>query len=41
MVIQENAVHLTADGRRLLVMHGDELDTVVQNMGWLQASHAL
>ena len=35
MVIQENAVHLTADGRRLLVMHGDELDTVVQNMGWL------
>jgi UDP-2,3-diacylglucosamine pyrophosphatase LpxH len=35
MSLQENAVHLTADGRRLLVMHGDELDTVVQNMGWL------
>ena len=28
MSLQENAVHLTADGRRLLVMHGDELDTV-------------
>ena len=26
---------VTADGRRLLVMHGDELDTVVQNLGWL------
>lgn len=28
-------VHVTADGRRILVMHGHELDTVVQNMGWL------
>lgn len=35
MALQKNAVHLTADGRRLLVMHGDELDTVVQNLGWL------
>jgi UDP-2,3-diacylglucosamine pyrophosphatase LpxH len=35
MTLQKNAVHLTADGRRLLVMHGDELDTVVQNLGWL------
>ena len=35
MTLQRNAVHLTADGRRLLVMHGDELDTVVQNLGWL------
>lgn len=33
--IQKNAIHITADGRRLLVMHGHELDTVVQNMGWL------
>ena len=33
--ITPNAVHTTADGRRILVMHGHELDTVVQNMGWL------
>jgi UDP-2,3-diacylglucosamine pyrophosphatase LpxH len=33
--IQKNAVHLLADGRRLLVIHGHELDTVVQNLGWL------
>lgn len=33
--IQKHALHLCADGRRMLVMHGHELDTVVQNMGWL------
>ncbi|MFM8808252.1 MAG: UDP-2,3-diacylglucosamine diphosphatase [Chthoniobacterales bacterium] len=33
--IAPQAVHTTADGRRILVMHGHELDTVVQNMGWL------
>jgi UDP-2,3-diacylglucosamine pyrophosphatase LpxH len=33
--LQKNAVHLCADGRRMLVMHGHELDTVVQNLGWL------
>lgn len=33
--IVPQAVHVTADGRRILVMHGHELDTVVQNMGWL------
>ena len=33
--IVPQAVHTTADGRRILVMHGHELDTVVQNMGWL------
>ncbi len=35
MTLQKNAIHITADGRRLLVMHGHELDTVVQNLGWL------
>lgn len=35
LTFQKNAIHLTADGRRLLVMHGHELDTVVQNLGWL------
>ncbi|MDE1170751.1 MAG: UDP-2,3-diacylglucosamine diphosphatase [Verrucomicrobium sp.] len=29
------AVHVLADGRRLFVMHGHELDGVVQNLGWL------
>lgn len=33
--LQKNAIHVTADGRRILVIHGHELDTVVQNLGWL------
>ncbi len=33
--LEKNAIHTTADGRRILVMHGHELDTVVQNLGWL------
>jgi UDP-2,3-diacylglucosamine pyrophosphatase LpxH len=33
--IQKDAMHVTADGRRIFVMHGHELDTVVQNLGWL------
>ncbi len=33
--IQKHAIHQTADGRRMLVMHGHELDTVVQNVRWL------
>lgn len=33
--IQSRIIHTTVDGRRLLVVHGHELDTVVQNMGWL------
>jgi UDP-2,3-diacylglucosamine pyrophosphatase LpxH len=35
IAIQEYAVHTTARGMRLLVMHGHELDTVVQNARWL------
>ena len=35
IVMKKNDVHVTADGRRLFVMHGHELDTVVQNMRWL------
>ena len=35
LLIARNAIHTTADGRRLLVIHGDELDTVVQNAKWL------
>ena len=33
--IQRQAIHLTADGRRMLVIHGHELDAVVQNARWL------
>jgi UDP-2,3-diacylglucosamine pyrophosphatase LpxH len=33
--VQSRAVHETADGRRLLVIHGHELDAVVQNSKWL------
>ena len=35
VTLQKNAIHRTADGRRLLVIHGHELDAVVQNLGWL------
>lgn len=33
--IVERAVHLTADGRRLLIMHGDEFDPVMCHAPWL------
>jgi len=33
--ICRHAIHETADGRRLFIMHGHELDTVVQNIRWL------
>ena len=33
--IHREFVHETADGRRLLVMHGDEFDTVVKCSPWL------
>jgi UDP-2,3-diacylglucosamine pyrophosphatase LpxH len=35
ITIQEHAIHRLADGRRMLVIHGHELDTVVQNVKWL------
>jgi UDP-2,3-diacylglucosamine pyrophosphatase LpxH len=35
LTIARRALHQTADGRRLLIIHGDELDTVVQNAKWL------
>ncbi len=33
--IVRRAIHQTAAGRRLLIIHGDELDTVIQNVKWL------
>jgi len=33
--IQKHAIHETADGRKILIIHGHELDTVIQNIGWL------
>jgi UDP-2,3-diacylglucosamine pyrophosphatase LpxH len=35
ITITREAIHETADGRRILVIHGHELDTVVQNVKWL------
>ena len=35
IIVQKRAVHRTADGRRILIIHGHELDTVVQNVKWL------
>ncbi len=33
--VMPRVIHQTADGRKLLVIHGHELDTVVQNIRWL------
>jgi UDP-2,3-diacylglucosamine pyrophosphatase LpxH len=33
--IRRKAIHITADGRRLLVLHGDEFDAVVMGARWL------
>ena len=33
--IRRNAKHVTADGRRFLIMHGDEFDVVVRHSKWL------
>ena len=33
--IVEEAIHETADGRRMLILHGDKFDTVVRNVKWL------
>jgi len=35
VTVLPRAIHTTADGRRLLIIHGHELDTVVQNIRWL------
>ena len=33
--IERDCIHTTADGRKFLVLHGDEFDCVVQNRKWL------
>jgi UDP-2,3-diacylglucosamine pyrophosphatase LpxH len=33
--IVRNTIHVAADGRRFLVMHGDEFDVVVRHAKWL------
>lgn len=35
VTIQQRAIHTTATGQRILIIHGHELDTVVQNIKWL------
>jgi UDP-2,3-diacylglucosamine pyrophosphatase LpxH len=35
IIVQKRAIHRLADGRRMLVIHGHELDTIVQNVKWL------
>ena len=35
IAIERNAIHATADGKRYLVMHGDEFDVVSQRARWL------
>jgi UDP-2,3-diacylglucosamine pyrophosphatase LpxH len=33
--VAETAIHTTADGKRFLVMHGDEFDSVTRDIPWL------
>jgi UDP-2,3-diacylglucosamine pyrophosphatase LpxH len=35
VIVARDAIHETADGRRFLVLHGDEFDGVVQHAKWL------
>jgi UDP-2,3-diacylglucosamine pyrophosphatase LpxH len=35
ITVQKHVIHHLADGRRMLIIHGHELDTVVQNVKWL------
>jgi UDP-2,3-diacylglucosamine pyrophosphatase LpxH len=35
VIVARDAIHQTADGRRFLVVHGDEFDGVVQHAAWL------
>lgn len=35
IVVQKHATHTTADGRRLLVLHGDAFDGVIRHARWL------
>src|SRR5438046_5436481 len=35
ITVQKHAIHRLMDGRRMLVIHGHELDAVVQNVKWL------
>lgn len=35
VAVRRQAIHVTADGRRLLVLHGDEFDGVVRFAPWL------
>lgn len=35
VVVARDAIHQTLDGRRFLVIHGDEFDAVVQHAKWL------
>jgi UDP-2,3-diacylglucosamine pyrophosphatase LpxH len=35
IVVADRAIHVAADGRRYLVIHGDQFDTVVMNVRWL------
>ncbi len=35
IIVQKRAIHRSASGRRMLIIHGHELDTIVQNVKWL------
>jgi len=35
VIVMEEAIHVTADGRRLLILHGDKFDGIIKYARWL------
>ena len=35
IVIEDNIIHTTVDGRKIMVLHGDQFDVIVNKMKWL------
>ena len=35
--VEEEAIHETSDGRKLLVIHGDQFDGIVRYARWLHS----
>ena len=35
ITLVENDIHTTVDGRKILIMHGHEMDSIIRNAGWL------
>lgn len=41
ILVERDCIHTLADGRRLLVLHGDEFDGIIRHAKWLQSLGAI